>query len=98
MGTAWTRSWRTRRPRTSPPRERSRRSRPGHLRNEAAMIQRMRHPRSAGGFTLIEILVAIALMVILMSAVTVIFMNTTETVAGAEARTDVYNNARYALD
>lgn len=57
-----------------------------------------RGSRTPAGFTLIEILVAIVLMVILLSAITTIFMRTTETVAGAEARTAVYDNAKYALD
>lgn len=50
------------------------------------------------GFTLIELLVSIALMVILLTAVTMIFVGTTETVAMQEARMTVYTNARYALD
>lgn len=55
-----------------------------------------RRPRS--GFTLIELLISIALMMILIVAVTMIFVNTTETVAVQEARMTVYTNARYALD
>src|SRR5262245_27560843 len=54
--------------------------------------------RKNRGFTLIEILISIALMVILMSALTYIFMQTTETVAGSQARTAVYDNAKYAMD
>ena len=54
--------------------------------------------RAAAGFTLIEILLSILLMMILLLAVTMIFMNTTETVAVSEARSLVYTNARYALD
>jgi prepilin-type N-terminal cleavage/methylation domain-containing protein len=50
------------------------------------------------GFTLIELLIAIALMTILIGAVTMIFIQTTETVAIQEARMTVYTNARYALD
>ncbi len=55
-------------------------------------------PALPRGFTLIEILVSITLMIILLSAITIIFMKTTETVAGAEARTVVYDQAKYALD
>jgi prepilin-type N-terminal cleavage/methylation domain-containing protein len=50
------------------------------------------------GFTLIELLISIILMLILLSAITLIFMRTTETVAIAQARMSVYTNARYALD
>src|SRR5688572_10694588 len=57
-----------------------------------------RPSRPQEGFTLIEILVSLALMTILISAITLIFTKTTETVAGAEARTTVYDNAKYALD
>jgi prepilin-type N-terminal cleavage/methylation domain-containing protein len=60
----------------------------------------MRKPgrRSQSGFTLIELLISIALMMILIVAVTMIFVNTTETVAIQQARMTVYTNARYALD
>src|SRR5689334_25035412 len=54
--------------------------------------------RPEAGFTLIELLISIALMMILMVAITMIFVNTTETVALQEARMTVYTNARYALD
>jgi len=50
------------------------------------------------GFTLVELLISIILMAILLSAVTMAFVTTTETVAIAEARTQIYTNARYALD
>lgn len=50
------------------------------------------------GFTLLELLISIVLMMILLAAVTLIFMKTTETVQTTEARTAVYTNARYALD
>jgi prepilin-type N-terminal cleavage/methylation domain-containing protein len=53
---------------------------------------------SKGGFTLVELLISIALMVMLLAAVTMIFAGTTETVAVQEARMEVYTNARYALD
>jgi prepilin-type N-terminal cleavage/methylation domain-containing protein len=55
-----------------------------------------RRPQS--GFTLIELLISIALMMILLVAVTMIFVSTTETVAVQQARMTVYTNARYALD
>jgi prepilin-type N-terminal cleavage/methylation domain-containing protein len=54
--------------------------------------------RPEAGFTLIELLISIALMMILMVAITMIFVNTTETVAIQEARMTVYTNARYAID
>jgi hypothetical protein len=54
--------------------------------------------RRAGGFTLLELLIAIALMMILVTAITMIFVNTTEVVAVQEARMTVYTNARYAMD
>src|SRR5258705_13625244 len=54
--------------------------------------------RSEEAFTLIELLISIALMMILMVAITMIFVTTTDTVAVQEARMTVYTNARYALD
>lgn len=54
--------------------------------------------RNCSGFTLIELLISIALMMILVAAITMIFVSTTETVAVQEARMTVYTNARYALD
>jgi len=54
--------------------------------------------RRREGFTLIELLVSVILMIILLSAVTLIFVRTTETVAISQARTTVYTNARYAID
>ncbi len=53
---------------------------------------------SRRGFTLVELLICIILMMILLSAVTMVFVNTTEMVTTTEARTAVYTNARYALD
>jgi prepilin-type N-terminal cleavage/methylation domain-containing protein len=54
--------------------------------------------RATRGFTLIELLISIILMMILLAAVTLIFLRTTDTVAVAQARVTVYTNARYALD
>ena len=54
--------------------------------------------RNVRGFTLIELLISIALMVMILFAITLVFARTTETVAIQEARTTVYTNARYALD
>lgn len=54
--------------------------------------------RDRGGFTLIELLISIALMMMILFAITLVFARTTETVAIQEARTTVYTNARYALD
>jgi len=61
-------------------------------------MTRMLGRRQREGFTLIELLISIALMMILVVAITMIFVNTTETVATQEARMTVYTNARYALD
>jgi len=58
----------------------------------------MKRRQGRAGFTLIELLISIALMMILIMAVTMIFVNTTETVAVQEARMTVYTNARYAMD
>ncbi len=56
--------------------------------------------RNAGvqGFTLIELLISIILMIILLSAVTMVFVHTTETVTVSQARTQVYTEARRATD
>ena len=51
-----------------------------------------------GGFTLIELLISIVLMIILLGAITMVFIRTTDTIMTAEARTTVYTNARYAMD
>ena len=61
-------------------------------------MKRMLGRRSEEAFTLIELLISIALMMILVVAITMIFVNTTETVATQEARMTVYTQARYALD
>ncbi len=49
-------------------------------------------------FTLIELLISIVLMIILMSAVTMVFVHTTETVTISQARSQVYAEARRAAD
>lgn len=54
--------------------------------------------RRSSGFTLIELLISIILMMILLTAVTLIFMRTTDTVAIGQARVGLYTNARYAMD
>ena len=54
--------------------------------------------RRDGAFTLIELLISLALMMILLMAIVLVFTRTTELVAIQEARTTVYTNARYALD
>lgn len=51
-----------------------------------------------GGFTLIELLISIVLMIILLSAVTMVFVHTTETVTISQARSQVYTEARRAAD
>jgi len=58
----------------------------------------MKRRQAPQGFTLIELLISIALMMILIIAVTMIFVTTTDTVAVQEARMTVYTNARYAMD
>jgi len=50
------------------------------------------------GFTLIELLISIVLMIILLSAVTMVFIKTTDTVTISQARSQVYANARLAAD
>jgi hypothetical protein len=50
------------------------------------------------GFTLIELLISIVLMIILLSAVTMVFIRTTETVTISQARSQVYTEARRAAD
>ena len=54
--------------------------------------------KNRAGFTLIELLIAIVLMIILLSAVTMVFVHTTETVTISQARSQVYANARLAAD
>jgi prepilin-type N-terminal cleavage/methylation domain-containing protein len=65
---------------------------------EGGPVTPKRPRRCEGGFTLIELLISVALMVLLLAAVTMIFAGTTDTVAVQEARMTVYTNARYALD
>lgn len=54
--------------------------------------------RRVAGFTLIELLVAIGLMIILMGAVAIIFFQSTDLFKTSEARMQIANNARTALD
>ncbi len=54
--------------------------------------------RIVSGFTLIELLVATSLMVILITAIAIIFHHTTDIVKVSEARISVFSNARAALD
>ena len=58
----------------------------------------MRRRGGSEGFTLLELIVAVGLMVILMSAVAYIFFTSTETVNINEARTRIYVSARTGLD
>ncbi len=60
------------------------------------MSRHRRNPRAA--FTLIELLVAIGLMIILMGAVALIFFQSTDLFKTSEARMQIANNARTALD
>lgn len=50
------------------------------------------------GFTLIELLVGVALMVILLTAITLIFFRSTDVVKINDARISIYENARGAMD
>ena len=70
------------------------------MRRDATQARRSGSPKGGreGGFTLIELLISIALMIMILFAITLVFARTTETVAIQEARTTVYTNARYALD
>src|SRR6185295_7617945 len=70
----------------------------GRRPRQQGLALRSARSRREGGFTLIELLISIALMMILIVAITMIFVNTTETVAVQDARMTVYTNARYALD
>lgn len=54
--------------------------------------------RRIGGFTLIELLVATGLMVILVTAIAILFHHTTDVVKVNEARIHVFSNARAAID
>ena len=54
--------------------------------------------RRVEGFTLIELLISIVLMIILLMAVTMVFINTTDTVTISQARSQVYTEARRAAD
>ena len=50
------------------------------------------------GYTLIELLISILLMMVLLLAMTQVFIATTDTVTIQDARMTVYTNARYAMD
>ncbi|HNZ85475.1 MAG: prepilin-type N-terminal cleavage/methylation domain-containing protein [Planctomycetes bacterium] len=50
------------------------------------------------GFTLVELMVAIGLMVLLMGVVVTIFSSSSEVMALAEAKMGIYQNARAAFD
>jgi len=73
-------------------------SRLDRRRDQSGRALRSRSSNGEGGFTLIELLISIALMMILVAAITMIFVNTTDVVATQEARMTVYTNARYAID
>lgn len=69
------------------------------MKRRRGLVPSKRHDAGReGGFTLIELLIGIALMVILLLAITMVFARTTDVVATQEARTTVYTNARYAFD
>ena len=50
------------------------------------------------GFTLIELMVSVALMLIIIGMTMVIFNSTSTTFTVAEAKVDIMQNARLALD
>jgi type II secretory pathway pseudopilin PulG len=54
--------------------------------------------RAGDGFALMELLVAVALSVMLMTVLAVVFVRSADTVLAGEARIDVAQNARFALD
>lgn len=54
--------------------------------------------RTEAGFTLIELLIAMILMLIILAAIAFVFAQTTETVNISEARIEVYDRARKAID
>ncbi|NUN47333.1 MAG: type II secretion system protein [Candidatus Brocadiae bacterium] len=54
--------------------------------------------RTSSGFTLMELLVAVGLMVILMTAVVLIFYRSTDVMKINTARITIYENARQAVD
>lgn len=54
--------------------------------------------RKNAGFTLMELLVAVGLMVILMTAIVMIFYRSTDVMKIQDARINIYGNARAALD
>lgn len=54
--------------------------------------------RRANGFTLIELMVAVGLMVILIGAVVFVFAQTTGIFNEADARMQIYQNARLSID
>ena len=54
--------------------------------------------RKNSGFTLMELLVAVGLMVILMTAIVLIFYRSTDVMKIQDARIQIYENARAAVD
>lgn len=58
------------------------------------MLRPSRHP----GFTLIELMVSVALMLILVGAVIMIFKDSSEVFSMSDAKMSVYQNGRVALD
>ena len=56
------------------------------------------HKSRQQAFTLIELLISVVLMMILVGAVVMVFMHSSEVVTLAEAKTEVYQNARVIFD
>ncbi len=54
--------------------------------------------KSKAGFTLIELMISVALMLVLVSAVVMVFSHTSTVFSISEAKMSVYQNARAALD
>ena len=60
--------------------------------------RRRQHAAPRGGFTLVELMVAMALMMILTGSVVFIFMQAQEIFLTVDARVQVYQYARYSFD
>ena len=61
------------------------------------MMARSRRPGSEGGFTIVELLVAVSLGVLLVSVVTMAFQVTAGTIKTVQRKLDIYEAARGVL-
>lgn len=57
-----------------------------------------KYSKQSRGFTLVELLVAVALMVILVGAVVMVFTQSSQVISVSEAQMEVYQNARAAME